>query len=162
GVACGTVTCESAGACCAPSGACTFVYQSQCTLVGGVWSGAGTPCATANCPQPGACCFPAAIFGGCQIMQPTPCATAGGTFQGAGTNCAQGACWSAGIIWNNGPLGTGDTNTDGEVAPAGTTWSEIQAGNMTAVGFWDSPSTATFTYYNLADDFTITSSGGAQ
>lgn len=57
-----------------------------------------------------------------------------------------------GQTYNNGPLSTGVTASDGTVAPAGYTWSEIQSGNNT-LGF-TGVITATNTF-SLADDFTV-------
>lgn len=49
----------------------------------------------------------------------------------------------------NGNLSTGATSSNGAAAPAGFTWSEVQAGNTTA-GFGNN-----ITNFMLADDFTI-------
>jgi len=49
----------------------------------------------------------------------------------------------------NGNLSTGATSSNGAAAPAGFTWSEVQAGNGTA-GFGNN-----ITNFTLADDFTI-------
>ncbi len=62
--------------------------------------------------------------------------------------------WANAQTYTNGPLSTGATSSDGTAAPAGYTWSEVQAGN-TVAGF-AANITAGFT---VADDFTVPAGG---
>lgn len=61
---------------------------------------------------------------------------------------------SAGItnaqVYNNGPLSTGATNSNGAPAPAGFTWSELQPG-ATTFGYGANTATG----FSVADNFTI-------
>ncbi|MCW5916359.1 MAG: hypothetical protein KIS82_03325 [Ferruginibacter sp.] len=56
-------------------------------------------------------------------------------------------------VYVNGNLSTGTTNSQGNTAPAGFTWSEVQAGNNT-IGTGANIDAG----YSIADDFTITGS----
>jgi hypothetical protein len=146
------------GACCLASGACLEVTQAQCTNQGGAYAGDNTLCSTTPCPQPGACCF---SDQSCVLLSESQCTTAGGTFSGSGTNCAAGTCWSAPVLWNNGPLATGEFTASGIPAPVGAQWSEVQADNPT----FANNSAGASVYigsFRLADDFTITAPGGWQ
>jgi hypothetical protein len=159
GADCASVVCESQGACCYRDGSCSVVYQADCTGKNeGVWHGPGSTCAAAPCIVPGACCFPASLGGGCVILSAAECAAAGGSYQGDGTNCAQGNCWSPPVLWNNGPLVTGDT-VAGQPAPAGTQFSEVQFGNTL---FGANAYRIVLNIpggYTIADDFVITGPG---
>ncbi len=101
-ITCATANCPQPGACCMPDGTCSVIQQSAC--VGGVFN-AGMTCAQANCPQPGACCF--TLGGGCVNLMEADCVSMGGTFQGSGSFCGQGQCWTAPILYHNGPIITG-------------------------------------------------------
>ncbi len=66
---------------------------------------------------------------------------------------------SADELWNNGPLSTGATSNSGVMAPAGTTWSEVQNdfGNLTesntVSGF--SVFLSATSNFRIADNFTV-------
>jgi hypothetical protein len=119
---CSQVFCRLPGACCRPIGTCFLTAQHVCEGQGGIFSGDGVACATANCPVPGACCLPG---GECVTVHSDVCAMNNGTFRGAGTICGPENCATPPVLFNNGPLSTGDTTSGFGTAPAGTTWSEI-------------------------------------
>jgi serine protease len=64
------------------------------------------------------------------------------------------------VLWNNGPMATGELNTNGVAAPSGNQWSELQtaAGSFnTSISFGVNYTLTGSTGPNrLSDDFTIT------
>jgi hypothetical protein len=140
------------GGCCMRDGTCQTLSLNDCNLAAGAYQGDSSACGT--CEQPGACCLPG---GSCSIVMSAACTTAGGVFQGAGSSCAAGQCFTAPVLWSNGPLATGAVTSSGNVsAPAGTQWAEVQFGDGSAGASTHAGS------FHLADDFTITAAGGWQ
>lgn len=74
----------------------------------------------------------------------------------ASAGLAVAAAATARPVYSNGPLSTGATLSTGAAAPAGSTWSEVQAGN-TIAGFGMQGGTIG---NRMADDFTITDAAG--
>jgi hypothetical protein len=121
---CGSVICRDPGACCLRDGSCLLTAEHVCTAQGGTFRGDGVACGpAANCPQPGASCLP---DNSCVIASEAQATAAGGTFSGAGTICGVVTCWQSPVLFNNGPLSTGEFSSTFLQAPAGTTWSEFQ------------------------------------
>ncbi len=61
-------------------------------------------------------------------------------------------------VYTNGNVSTGSTNSVGSVAPTGTTWSEVQAGNsVTTVNATNNTSTPANSAIYVAEDFTVCS-----
>jgi hypothetical protein len=86
---------EGTGACCLPSGGCSFTNQTDCANQGGTYKGDGVTCAAAACPPPGACCK---TDGTCIVTTQASCtnSTNLGDYQGDNTTCGtcppMGAC----------------------------------------------------------------------
>lgn len=74
----------------------------------------------------------------------------------ASAGLAVAAAATARPVYSNGPLSTGATLSTGAAAPAGSTWSEVQAGN-TIAGYGMQGGTIG---NRVADDFTVTDPGG--
>jgi hypothetical protein len=123
-VPCGSVICRDPGACCLRDGTCILTAQHVCEGQAGTYRGDGVACGpAANCPIPGACCFP---DNSCSITSENQCVNAGGNFNGAGTICGVVTCWQPPVLFNNGPLSTGEFTSTFIQAPPGTTWTETQ------------------------------------
>lgn len=71
------------GACCLPSGTCTFVNDLLCEDLGGSYQGHGSPCPTVVCEQPGACC----MFINCSQLAEEECYASGGLYLGPLSEC---------------------------------------------------------------------------
>jgi hypothetical protein len=77
------------GACCLPSGSCTYAQAVICAdFMHGLWRPCVT-CAAADCPDAEACCFP---DGACEMLAEFGCNQQGGQAQGAGTHCDPNPC----------------------------------------------------------------------
>jgi hypothetical protein len=108
-------------------------------------------------PTPGACCL---SDGSCVVMTPSQCSSQSGVFQGPGTVCATGACFTAPVLWDNGPLATGTVAGNGAVAPAGFQWSECSNDGTTTCANTSAGFTCTQASFRMADNFTITAPTG--
>ncbi|MFH1107591.1 MAG: hypothetical protein V1790_00110 [Planctomycetota bacterium] len=86
-----TLACDQRGACCAITGTCLFITESQCTGIGDgvVFRGIGVGCAANTCPT-GACCTTT----GCEVLTVPGCTSAGGEFQGVDIACTPSPCIS--------------------------------------------------------------------
>jgi hypothetical protein len=80
----------ASGTCCAPTGACTFVAQADCS--GGTWTTGGS-CSPTPCPQPGVCCRGAT----CTARTTINDACTGNTLAGAVIVASAPACNSSGV-----------------------------------------------------------------
>jgi hypothetical protein len=163
GADCAALTCAAKGACCYRDGSCLIVYETDCThRFTGTFFGPNSNCPVLPCEAAGACCFPQSMGGGCATLFQNDCTSAGGTFHGQGTQCATigpGHCWAEPVLWNNGPIVTGDI-VAGQAAPAGTAFSELQPGNI-QYGAWTHRTWSEWpTGFTAADDFTIAAPGG--
>jgi hypothetical protein len=95
---CSGVVCPQPGACCYPSGLCSFFTESACVnpypVLGtiGIFSGVGTSCMPNTCAQPGRCCD---SFGACTLVLQSQC-DAGSTWASSGScnpnPCTSGVC----------------------------------------------------------------------
>ncbi len=90
----GNTPCSSSdapGACCYADGSCEVVFESDCSLGGGDFQGAGTSCDPNPCSAPGigACCFD---DGSCALRTVAECDNAGGAYQGDGVPCDPNPC----------------------------------------------------------------------
>jgi len=78
------------GACCLPTGDCTYGTPADCENQGGQFQGQGTDCDTVVCPLPqGACCL---VTGECIVTTLADCDDQGGQYQGNGTDCDSIEC----------------------------------------------------------------------
>ncbi len=84
-----TLDCDQRGACCAITGTCLLLTDTQCTGIGGDFKGIGTACAANTCPA-GACC----LATGCDVRTVSNCASSGGVFHGVDVACTPDPCIS--------------------------------------------------------------------
>lgn len=86
GAPCNAILCLAQGACCGPTGTCTFGTVGECGAAS-VYLGDGTACGEDSCPT-GACCHD----GQCDELTESACSDVEGLFDGEGTGCSSDRC----------------------------------------------------------------------